>query len=47
MVIVDERGFINFWEYFSECLLGFGWFVFSVKYRVKLLEIIYRFVVGV
>lgn len=46
MVTADERGFINLWEYSSECLSGFGWFVPSIKYRVKLSEITYRPVVG-
>lgn len=47
MVIVDEKGFINIWEYFSECLIGFGWFVFSIKYRLNMVEMIYEFVFGI
>lgn len=46
MVTADEKGFINLWEYTSEHLSGFGWFVPCVKYRLKLSEMTYRPVVG-
>ena len=46
MVTADEKGFINLWEYSSEYLSGFGWFVPSIKYRLKLSEMTYRPVVG-
>ena len=46
MVTADEKGFINLWDYTSEYLSGFGWFVPSVKYRLKLSEMTYRPVVG-
>lgn len=46
MVTTDDKGFINFWEYSSESLSGFGWFVPSIKYRLKLSEVTYRPVVG-
>ena len=46
MVTVDDKGFINLWEYSSESLTGFGWFVPSIKYRLNLSEVTYRPVVG-
>lgn len=46
MVTADEKGFIYLWEYSSEHLSGFGWFVPSIKYRLKLSEMTYRPVVG-
>lgn len=46
MVTVDEKGFINIWEYSSECLTGFGWFVPSTKYRLNMVEMTYEPVLG-
>jgi len=46
MVTADEKGFIYLWEYSSEFLSGFGWFVPSMKFRLKLSEMTYRPVVG-
>ena len=46
MVTVDEKGFINLWEYSSECLTGFGWFVPSTKYRLNMVEMTYEPVLG-
>lgn len=46
MVTVDEEGFINMWEYSSECLTGFGWFVPSIKYRLNMVEMTYEPVIG-
>ena len=46
MVTADDKGFFNLWEYSSESLSGFGWFVPSIKYRLKLSEVMYRPVVG-
>lgn len=46
MVTVDDKGFINVWEYSSESLTGFGWFVPSIKYRLKMSEVTYRPVEG-
>ena len=46
MVTVDEKGFINVWEYSSESLTGFGWFVPSVKYRLNMVQVTYELVAG-
>lgn len=46
MVTVDEMGFINLWEYSSESLSGFGWFLPSIKYRLNMSEVTYEPVVG-
>lgn len=46
MVTVDDKGFINLWEYSSESLTGFGWFAPSIKYRLNMSEVTYRPVVG-
>ena len=46
MVTVDGMGFINLWEYSSESLTGFGWFVPSIKYRLNMSEVTYEPVLG-
>ena len=45
MVTVDDMGFIILWEYSSESLSGFGWFVPSVKYKLHMSEVTYKPVV--
>lgn len=46
MVTADGMGFINLWEYSSESLTGFGWFVPSIKYRLNMSEVTYEPVLG-
>ena len=46
MVTVDDMGFINLWEYSNESLSGFGWFVPSIKYRLKMSTVTYQPAVG-
>lgn len=46
MITVDDAGIINLWEYSSESLSGFGWFVPNVKYRLKMSEVTYEPALG-
>lgn len=46
MVTVDDKGFINLWQYSQEWLSGFGWFVPTVKYKLDMAEVTYEPVLG-